>query len=369
MNITYTQAIQVLLKRQMILSRIYFRNSKYFISVLLIIFIPLLFTISYFFFWLDRIFYPNLEDKEIREPVFIFGHPRSGTSFLQKRISETGKVAYSTTSSLAFPSLILGKIVQPLIKLLSNIELKLLKSEAKGHKIELDGIEEDEALFLHTINTELLSILCPWMIFEEYADLGDKLDGRDDQKDRELSILFLKEYMKRQLVRQNKDRIVIKANPSIFRLKQILKYFPDAKIFYLIRSPVDTLSSFFSFHNRYHNSVLSEREQKKYFSNKYEWSKNLYNYFEKEKNEIPSDQLFTVLFPKLKNNLKQLLKEIFNFIDIEPEKGYWKKVDQVINSKRDKKYQNYNLEEFNLSIEKVKTDLDFIWKHYPGIEE
>lgn len=356
---------RLLLRRLWLLIKIYLRNKRYLSALLLILLGPIVTVTYYFFFFFDKLVYEGLDSVKVNSPIFIVGHPRSGTTFLQKRLAETGRLAYSTTNTLAAPSLIIRKILGPLFNLLNNFELNLLESEKKGHKIELTGVEEDEAIFLHTFNTELLTILCPWMITDKYYKERGLRIGWDDKRNNQLSVKFLKEYIKRQTAKQKKPRMLIKSNPSIFRIKQILKIFPDAKIIYLVRAPDNTILSFLSFHAKYVDGVLTEAESKRYFHEKYRWSKHLYEYFEKIKNEIPAEQLKVIPFPRIKNDLTNLIKETCDFIGIDPDREYWQKIYSYANSEKKKKHKNRSLEEFGLSREQIQKELDFVWKKYP----
>ena len=360
-----TNISRLLLRRLFLLIKVYARNKQYLTAFLLMIIGPLVTVTYYFFFFFDKIIYEGLDSVEVENPIFIIGHPRSGTTFLQKRLAESGKLAYSTTHTLAAPSLIFRKILSPIFNLFNKFELNLLESEKKGHKIDLTGIEEDEAIFLHTFNTELLTILCPWMITDNYFRKRGMRIGWDDKRKNQLSLKFLEEYIKRQTAKQKQDRMLIKSNPSIFRIKQILKAFPDAKFIYIVRAPDDAILSFFSFHDKYLNGRITDEEHKKYFIEKYKWSCHLYQYFEEVKDEIPEGQLMVVPFPKIKTDLYKLLKKICDFIEIDPDSSYWKRMKKYSRRDKNKKHENRDLKVFGLTRERIRKDLDFIWKKYP----
>jgi hypothetical protein len=54
---------------------------------------------------IDLLFHPELRTMKLDRPVFVFGHPRSGTTFLQKSLYETGQVSMFRTWELWFPTL------------------------------------------------------------------------------------------------------------------------------------------------------------------------------------------------------------------------------------------------------------------------
>lgn len=323
-----------------------------------------------FCLWLDTVIFPELRQIEVERPVFIMGHPRSGTTFFQKQIYQSGEVASFSTWEIAFPSLIQRRLLMPLIKLLKKLGVDILQDKEQGHEIRLGGIEEDEALFLHYLDSEIITIFCPWLLIDgEYSDFGFQL-GWVDRNGSKGSLKFYRECLKRHIYHTRERQIVAKCNPSIFRLDRLLEVFPDARIVYVVRSPHKSIRSFLAFTERFVGKVLTEEEEMRFFRQKYKWSVRLYKYFEEVKTTIPPDQLLIVPFQEIASEVQVGLHRFFEFTEISPPERYWNRYqNDEENGNHTKKHRNPPLEEFGVSVDEVWENLGFVWTHYLNGDE
>ncbi len=313
-------------------------------------------------FRFDPLFYPQINTIKVEKPIIVLGHHRSGTTYLQQLIAGSDTVSFSTFRTLLFPSLIMMKLFTPIAGIFNR--MNLLKSEEKGHKMALYDIEEDEGLFLHTLNSEMITVFCPWMITDDYNSEPGIRAGWNDERNEEVDILFLKDYIKRQLVSQGKKRSLLKSNPSVLRIKQILKHFPDARFVYIYRDPSETIPSFFSLHYNFVKNRLNKKEMVKYLNNKYVFSLKLYFYFEKIKNEIPDGQLLTVKFNDLRSEPDKVITEIFRYADLNPDPSYIEILARKREEKHSKKHTNIDFSFAGFSKERIESDFCLIKKIY-----
>jgi len=351
-------------QRLHIILHLFWRHQRYGHFLLWLAGAPLVYVFTRIAMRLDPIFFPALQHITVDRPVFIFGHPRSGTTFFQKRIAESGKVSVFRTWEIALPSLVQRRLLAPLVRLINRIGMRQLQSPQKGHVIYLNGVEEDEGLFLHRLDTEIMTILCPWLLTDEaYARAGLRL-GWDDVNQQRRSVRFFKRCLKRQILHTGKSRVVAKFNPSLFRLKHLIQAFPDARLVYIVRTPRKSIPSFLSFHRRFVKSKLSRDEAQKYYRRKYLWSKRLYQYFEAVKKEIPPGQLLVLSFKSIKQDLKAALKRFYTFADLEPGTNYWQHIERLMSRSYQKKHRNLPTHEFGINGETIRDDLDFVWNQY-----
>lgn len=351
------------LSRVLLVTRTYWRHHRYLLAGITVLIAPLFVVFTRITLLMDYLFYPELWDLPVRSPVFIVGHPRSGTSFLQRQIYATDQAAMFTTWELLFPSLVVRKAMRPLITGLQFLGVDVLQGAQSGHRIRLDDVEEEEALFLHRLDSEIVHILCPWLLLDaEIADDGFRL-GWTDLSDSDRSIRLLHEFLKRQIWHTGHPQIIVKLNPSIFRLRSMLQTFPDAKLIYIIRKPQKSIRSFLSLQNRFVSHFLSLEEQEEYFQQKYQWSLALYRYFESVKQTVPKDQLLTVHFGMLVHHPKKVVQSVFKFSGIRPSKVYWQKLYSRLRSQT-RKHTNPSLESFGIHKDDIIDDLDFLWDEY-----
>ena len=109
---------------------------------------------------LDKIFYPNSSYQKLSKPIFLLGHPRSGTTFLHRYILKNcDELKGNNLWELIFPSITSRKIVR---KLIPKINLRFLsKNLYKSHIHEASLLEaetDDAAIFLRYFNG-----LLPWL--------------------------------------------------------------------------------------------------------------------------------------------------------------------------------------------------------------
>jgi len=340
------------------------KHKQYGLWVLWIVLAPLFYLFTRACLLLDVVFFPALRKIQIDKPVFIMGHPRSGTTFFQKEVYKSGQVTMFSTWEMALPSLVQRKLFSPVIWILERLNLDVLQSARKGHEIRLQAVEEDEGLFLHRLDTEMLTVFAPWLLIDdEYGDLGFKL-GWNDARENRRSLIFFRECLKRQILYTGKKQIVAKCNPSIFRLETILEVFPDAQIVYMVRSPQNTMRSFLSFTSQFVSPLLTEPERNAYFRKKYQWSVQLYRYFEEIKASIPEDQLMVILFHELTGDLPRVMARFFRFAGITPDERYWEQLYHGEGHSKQKKHTNSSLKQFGISNESIRADLGFIWDRY-----
>ena len=88
-----------------------FRNKKYLFFILFLLIYPPLLIINRIFLFLDYILVPEFEKAKVKNPIFIMGVNRSGTTFFHKLISKSNQFSTSKTWDLIIPSLSLRKFL------------------------------------------------------------------------------------------------------------------------------------------------------------------------------------------------------------------------------------------------------------------
>lgn len=313
---------------------------------------------------LDYLFYPELRKVRIDRPVFVLGHPRSGTTFLQKQVFGSHTAGMFTTWELFAPALTLRKVVRPFIRFLNRFFLDVLQSAEQGHEVRLDGVEEDEGLFMHRLDTEILTFNCPWILTDpKYRELGLYL-GRYGRGERRRSVKFYRQALKRQLLATGHKRLVLKTNPSVFRLRELFESFPDAKIVYVVRSPEESIRSHLEFAKGFAEQQLTKDEQEIYIGQKYRWNVDLYSEFERLRTQVPERQVMVLPFSEIRDRLPEAMESFFEFADLEPEEQFWREFDERPYRKHRKRHKNRPLQEFGLSKEKVRRDVPFVRRRY-----
>ncbi|MEM9162385.1 MAG: sulfotransferase, partial [Cyanobacteria bacterium P01_F01_bin.4] len=311
-----------------------FGLSKDFIAWLLII--PLFGLFTRITLALDILFFPGYRQTKIQRPIFIIGHPRSGTTFLHNLLTQTDEFVTFDTWHMFFPALSARKLIKPLIdNAIKKGKATLLPAEI-GHEVALDQPEEEEFIFIHTLDTLLLNVMTP-LAFRDQGEGAQYCHDQHPESRRCHSIQFFKQCLQRQVYYTGKQRVIAKPNYSVYRLKTLMAAFPDAKFIYLVRSPYKTLPSYFSLHRNMFDhqwglNNLSDDLLKRYFERKYRQSLNLYRYFYKlqQQREVPPEQVMVLKSDFLYAQPQQAFDQITTFTDLNPSTALRQAVAQQV---------------------------------------
>ena len=96
---------------------------------------------------MDRIFFPGAFKSNIKNPIMIVGNPRSGTTFLHRYLVKNGIGVGSQLWQMLYPSILLQKILKPLLPFLEKVSPSRHHSTV-AHKTSLSSVETDDASIL-----------------------------------------------------------------------------------------------------------------------------------------------------------------------------------------------------------------------------
>ena len=333
---------------------------------------PLFYFFTVVTLMLDKILFPGFQRVVIKKPIFIIGHPRSGTTFLHRLIAEDDFVEFKLWEILV-PSLTGRKILRPLIDKIIKTKKNILFPAEVGHKMGLDDVEEEELLFSHILNTQFLTLLSPIGFSDwDFAELV--FNDLQPEEVREKSMIFFRGCLQRQAFYLRKTQVVSKLNYSGMRLRSLFHEFPDARIIYLIRSPLETQTSHMSLHRNMFDHLwgLDKLRNKSmlsiYYQRRYKHNVAFYNYLESlfEKGSIPLNQILVLNYNDLRKDPGTAVQQIFSFININPSKQLKQKIQSQLESQKgyQAKHHNIDLSEFNISKDRIIEDLQAVFKKY-----
>ena len=347
-----------------------FRNKKYLFFILFLLLYPPLLIINRIFLFLDYILVPEFEKAKVKEPIFIMGVNRSGTTFFHKLISKSNQFSTSKTWDLIIPSLSLRKFLSILSYTLRYFKIDQIEKKNKGHQVKLDNVEEDEMLlFIHKLDSLWVSNhLVPWLKFDSTTKQFIKHVYRDNSKNENRNIrsmLFCKDFFQRQAFLNKNRPHLSKSNPFIFKIDSILRVFPDAKFVFLVRDPLDTIPSYFSLQeNVKFGNLLSEKEMKLLRKESYAEIIEWYKETEKVKSRLYKKQFITFTYPQITEDLENSIKSFYKFTGKKMTKNFEKEVSNFSKKKYVKKHQNKNIEDYGFTKKQILSDFDFVYQEY-----
>jgi len=323
-------------------------------------------------FWLDNVFFPGFHRVKVEKPIFIIGHPRSGTTFLHRLLTQTGEFAVFMLWELAVASILGRRLFAPLIKRKLAMGKDVVFPKEVGHEIRLDSVEEEEFVFALTGNTQFVTLTSPLSFSDwDYAELV--YCEEQPKRLRRQAMRFFRHCLQRQIYHTGKTQVVAKPNYSGMRIPSLLQEFPDAKIVYLIRSPYETIPSHLSLHRNMLDHIwglknIPEDRLKRYFARRYRYDVAFYRYVEDllESRTIDSSQLMVVSYSRLRADLAAVVQQIVEFTGLQLSAELRQRIAEQCRAQETYKREHRNLEPeaFGISKVKIAEDLGFVFDKY-----
>lgn len=324
---------------------------------------------------LDRLFFPEFRKVRVEKPIFIIGHPRSGTTFLHHLLTQHEEAAPFHTWHLFFPALTARALFRPLVKILIKKGKGEVMPAWTGHRMALDKTEEEEMLFLHNYDTNFITI--GMLSFDERTYPELQYHDRQPREARLRSMRFLDGCFRRHLYYTGKSQIIAQTHFSTFRLKTMLEFYPDARFIFIMRSPHHVVPSFLSL---LHNSIefrwgikqVDPELLQRYNEHRLQGMVDLYRYFYEMdiRNELPPDRVLILPYDQLRNDLNSTFERITEFTGLAASEELRRAIRE--RSEKQGTYQRKHkvkeLAEFGLSRERISKEFAFVFERY-GMED
>ncbi len=230
-------------------------KARYYYLAVLLICTPIIAVFHAICFFLDRLVFPDLKKVEMREPIFMVGHARSGTTLTHRLLcKDSERFSSFRLYELYFPSLIQKKSIRAIGRfdekwlrgfLMSRVRVWDEWRYGSGrhlHSMGLTEPEEDDILFYWSMAAGLWITKMPYM-----GDLDFyHMDDWPERKRRKYNN-FYRECVKRQLYLNGPNKIHLSKNPMYSgRVASLIEVFPDARFIVNVRNPYETIPSMLS---------------------------------------------------------------------------------------------------------------------------
>ncbi len=327
-------------------------------------------------FLLDEIFFRGYKDKEVWQPVFIVGNPRSGTTFLHRLLArDEANFAVMRTWEMVFaPSITLRRVLKGLRaadQALGSPMQRLIDAQQRRwqqgnvmHKIALQAPEEDEYLLFH-----IWSNLKIWL----YVALLDEaipytyFDTAMPEAEKERIMTFYKSCLQRHLYAAGTERKhYLSKNPSFTPMIDTLyDYFPDAKVIYLARNPLDMIPSFISLKEREWELLdqpIKDEQSREYVL---DMAQHWYNYPLERLERVSEERYIIVNFDDLVQKAESTVARIYKRFGLQMEPSF----AQVLHEEgeRARNYDSdheYSLQEMGLTHDEIVKEYGEIFSRF-----
>ncbi len=343
--------------------------KRFLINLFIFLFWPVwqLFTrIAYLF---DNLFYPDFHDQEVKEPIFIVGNFRSGTTFLHRLLNRDNSSTSITSWELYMaPSVVGRKISQWLLKvnkLIGNparwvIALfdKIVEKEAVMHKIGLEEAEEDSQLLFQIWSSFDLLAFFPFPnLIRKYIYYDDQVPPEEKARD----MAYYSEIIKKHIYAHGGRRYISKSPSHSPKVKTLHHFFPDAKFINIVRNPLQVIPSSISLFSKHCQTYGDPENEYNLQETVIEHSKHWYLYPHQYLKTLPPDQYIRVYYTDLIADPEGTIRKIyqqFNF-DLNPEYAAILRAEAE-KARSFKSKHHYSLRKMGLSKQRIEREFGFI---------
>jgi len=333
---------------------------------------PLVFLATRVCLWLDNLLFPGYRKVEIRKPVFIIGHPRSGTTFLHHLLTNSDNAVTFKAWHLFAPAITLRYLLRPLYWLQMRRRRSVLAPKQLGHEISLDKVEEEEFLFVHTMDTQFLLTRTP-LAFDDQEHPELRRYDEQPEAHRLASVRFFKSLLQRQIYLTGKTQVVAQMHFSTQRIKTLMEVFPDARFIYLVRSPLDAIPSHLSLvwnslDHQWGCERIPAEKLERFVERRYRYNVELYRYFDQllTRGELPEDRVMVLRYDDLASDPMEACERVIEFTGMEADERLRRCLIERSRQQRNyvRQHEVAPLESFGLTREQVFQDLRFVFERY-----
>ena len=321
---------------------------------------------------LDHLVYPRHRKQAIDRPIFIIGNPRSGTTFLHRLLLGPAIWPPSSCGRCCFPAITARKLLGRIVPRLDRLSPARYHS-SDVHDTSLRGIETDDvAWFFRTLDGPFA-----WAYFLAWQDTwGSELSRREfgidgvSPREEERFFNYYEACWRRNLTLKRANRILVKSSMLTFRLDALLRRYPDCRLVYVVRDPVEVIPSGMSLlasvlENGYDvwNRTKKEDQRAGSRTSTRPRATMLRDFHDANSTgRIPEKNLCVVRYEDLIQNLEPTMARILDFIEVKPTEAFVNEVrEQAARQRSYTSRHEHSPHQFGLTPERIRADLGFVY--------
>lgn len=327
---------------------------------------------------LDHMLYPDFRQIPMDRPVFIVGNPRGGTTLVHRFLLNTDRLCAFELWEMLFPAISARKAFGRIVDRLAPLSPARYHS-SEAHETSLRDVETDDAMaFFHFVDGGFL-----WSYFLAWDDVwgSDKcMTFFDLEKEPAAKtdrwFRYLEGCWRRNMHFKQKSRCIVKSSLFTLRAETLVKRYPDCKLVYVVREPVETIPSGMSLltgvleksYDVFNSTDPGRRAR--YLENLYQASCHMYRSFYElnRKKIIPPKNLRIVTYPRLMEDFEKVMNELVEFLEINPDPSFFEGAKEQAEKQREyRSAHTYSLEKWGLTEDRIRDDLAYVYEAYEGL--
>lgn len=322
-------------------------------------------------FFGDAILFRKAKTVAIVAPIFVLGIPRSGTTFLQRVLSEdTSLTTLRAWECLLAPTiceryfwLAMTKACAPFFGAAERVQQKIFGKLDGIHTIRLDEPEEDFLLLLAIHACFLAFVLAP---NDKYLWQLARFDEALPTWWRKAVMRYYRTCLQKHLYFHGQDKKILSKNPSFTPMMQSLQEtFPDARFIACTRAPHEALASQFS---SLKPSFALVSNAQSVLLIKPQMLRTLAFYYRRIAQWGEQENCLIVPMNDIKSDLLHTTEVIYQFCELPLTADFRQRLTaQNESSRQYKSRHDYQLSEFNISDNELDQSFIPAWNQHKAL--
>jgi hypothetical protein len=342
-------------------------------------FLPLLFfgqLIHRIGFLLDDVFFRGYRKVEIKDPVFIVGIPRSGTTLLHRVMAQDTDrfTSIKLWEILIAPSITERKFWMALNsvdrffggcgrRLVVAVDGRLFRRLSKIHTMSLFDYDEDEMMLGHIFSSVYLFFPFP---FRDEMWRFIRFDEEVQDADKERIMRFYKACVQRHLYFHGPEKRFLSKNPAFSaKIDSIRTHFHGARLVCNMRSPYHTIPSLLSALYVAWDMFDNDTRGDVFHSSVLELADHWYRHPLNRSQEWPDDRFAFVTYDVLMQDLKAAVVDLYSRLGFEIGPVFAERLHTEHEKARVyRSSHRYSLKQYGLTPEDILDDFSDVFQRF-----
>jgi len=327
-------------------------------------------------FLLDDVFFRGYRKVEIKDPVFIVGIPRSGTTLLHRVMAQdTGRftslklweihIAPSITERTFWMALkrvdgVLGGYGR---RLLVVADRRLFRCLRDIHKVSLFDYDEDDMVLLPVFSSAYL--LFPFPFFEE-TWRHVRFDEETASADKDRIMRFYRACIQRHLYFHGPEKRFLSKNPAFSaKIDALRTHFPGARVVCNMRSPYHTIPSLLSALYVAWDLFDNDTQGDCFRNTVLELAGHWYRHPLDRSRDWPENRFVFLTYDVLRQDLKAAVMDLYSRLGFEIGPDFAERLQaEHERAQAYKSKHEYSLEQFGLTPEEVFREFSDVFQQF-----
>lgn len=260
---------------------------------------------------IESIHIPRIRKQRVERPIFILGHPRSGTTHLQYLMSKDPQFAFCSVYDAIVPHIFLsgGKMFSKLIAL--SMPATRPQDEVS---VSIDSPKEEE--FAMATMSGISYMNC--FYFPSNAQENFKQSVLFEKKrQRQYWQKHFDYFLKKLSLKYGNKRLLLKSPANTARVQEILEVYPDACFVHISRHPYEVYTSTVRLFEKIVPLTSFQKPSSEELETFIVWSyREMYGKYAEARVGLRPEQLIEVRYSDLETDPRAVLKSIYTQLEI-----------------------------------------------------